>query len=90
LVFAEIPIGRGLRAAAGRFLSAHLVREKDLARFNQIFVEALKRRDSRLAEIILAILVYVGSALVILVAPFESGCTWLRPGTYKALSLAGY
>lgn len=90
LVLAEIPIGHGLREAAGRFLSTHLVREKELVRFNQIFVDALKRRDSRLAEIILAILVYGGSALVVLVAPFESGSTWIRPGTYKGLSLAGY
>ncbi len=90
LVLAEIPIGRGLREAAGRFLSTHLVREKELTRFNQIFVDALKRRDSRLAEIILVILVYGGSSLIILVAPFESGSTWIRPGTYKGLSLAGY
>ncbi|HXZ88896.1 MAG TPA: hypothetical protein VEF07_10005, partial [Candidatus Binataceae bacterium] len=90
LVLAEIPIGRGLREAAGRFLSTHLVREKDYASFNQIFVEALKRRDSRLAEIICIGLVYVASTLVILVAPYESGSTWIRPGTYKGLSLAGY
>lgn len=90
LVLAEVPIGRGLREAAGRFLSTHLVREKDLGRFNQIFVEALRRRDSRLAEILCVILVYTASTVVILAAPYESGSTWIRPGTYKGLSLAGY
>ena len=90
LVLADIPIGRSLREATGRFLSTHLVKEKDRARFDQIFVETLRRRDSRVAEILCVILVYAASTVVILAAPFESGSTWIHPGTYKGLSLAGY
>ncbi len=89
LVIAEIPIGRSIRTAAGRFLTTHLVRERDLDQFDQIFANALRRRDARLAEILFLIIVYFGSFALVFETPFQSGSTWFRPEA-GGLSLAGY
>ncbi len=89
LVIAEIPIGSSTRTAAGRFLTTHLVRKKDLDKFDQIFADTLRRRDSKIAEILILLIVYLGSFLVVFKAPFQAGSTWFRPES-AGLSLAGY
>lgn len=89
LIIAEIPVGSSTRTAAGRFLTTHLVREKDLDRFDEIFADTLRRRDSKIAEIVILLIVYLGSFLVVFKAPFQAGSTWFRPES-AGLSLAGY
>src|SRR5208283_4257098 len=73
LVLAEIPIGRRLREVAGLLLSSGLVRSEDVGKFQEIFIGALQLRDSRIAEILIIIAVYVSTYTTIFEASIQSG-----------------
>lgn len=90
LVLAEIPIGRSFGQVTQRLVSSHLIRESDLAKFQQILADAARRRDSLRAGIVLIALVYVSSLATVYKAPYETGNTWFHPNLTDSLSLAGY
>ncbi len=90
LVLAEIPIGRRLREVAGLLLSSGLVRSEDVGKFQEIFIGALQLRDSRIAEIVIIIAVYVSTYTTIFEASIQSGNTWFRPTPQTGLTPVGY
>jgi len=90
LVLAEIPIGRRLREVAGLLLTSGLVREEDVGKFQTIFIDSLQLRDSRIAEILIVIAVYISTYSTIFGMSFQSGNTWFRPTPQAGLTLVGY
>jgi hypothetical protein len=90
LVLAEIPIGRRLREVAGLLLTSGLVPAEDVGKFQAIFIDTLQLRDSRIAEILIVIAVYISSYTTIFEASFQSGNTWFRPTPQAGLTLVGY
>ena len=90
LVLAEIPIGRRLRAVAGLMLTSGLVRAEDAGKFQKIFSDSLQLRDSRLAEVLIVIAVYISTYTTIFETSFQSGNTWFRPTPQAGLTPVGY
>ena len=90
LVLAEIPIGRRLRAVAGLMLTSGLVRPEDAGKFQKIFIDSLQLRDSRLAEILIVLAVYISTYTTIFETSFQSGNTWFRPTPQAGLTPVGY
>ncbi len=90
LVLAEIPIGRRLREVVGLFLTSRLVREEDIGKFEAILVDTLQLRDSRLAETLIVIGVYISTYTTIFEASIQNGHTWFRPQPEAGLTLVGY
>jgi hypothetical protein len=90
LVLAEIPIGRRLREIARLLLASGLVREEDVGKFQTIFMDSLRLRDSRIAELLIILAVYASSLTTIFEASFQSGNTWFRPTPQAGLTPVGY
>jgi hypothetical protein len=90
LVLAEIPIGRRLREVAGLLLTSGLVRSEDAGKFQEIFDDTLQLRDSRIAEILIIIAVYVSTYTTIFEASIQGGNTWFRPTPQTGLTPVGY
>jgi hypothetical protein len=53
LVLAEIPIARRIRKTINHFLAANLIGDNDLDRFSDAINDAMRLRDSRIAEVVL-------------------------------------
>jgi len=75
---------------ARRLLTSGLVRPEDVGKFRTIFVESLQLRDSRIAEILIVIAVYVSTYTTIFEASFQSGNTWFRPTPHAGFTPVGY
>src|SRR6516164_9358253 len=58
LVLADIVVGVRLRRVVGHFVAAHLVRDDELGKFQQIILDSLRFRDSHLGEMIVVVLTY--------------------------------
>ena len=87
LVLVDVPIGRRLRQVARHFLSAGLIREEDRSRYDEIVLNTMKARNSRIAELFLLVFAYIGTYLVLQGINY-AGKTWFRPG--GSLTLVGY
>jgi hypothetical protein len=90
LVLADIPVGLRLREVVRHFISAHLIREDEKARFGDALVDALRFRDSHTAELIVLGLAYLGTFSTMTTFPSQGGGTWYRPGAGHELTLVGY
>src|SRR5580698_1728365 len=90
LVLADIPVGFRLREMVRQFLRSGLIREPDRTRFEQILVDAVALRDSRLAEIVVVAGAYITTSLIFTHGELQLGSTWYTPDATDHLSLAGY
>ena len=89
LVLADIPVGVRLRRVMGHFVGAHLVRDDELAKFEQIVLDSLRFRDSHLGEMIVLVLTYLATYTALAGGSTQSG-TWFRPVPGERLTLVGY
>jgi hypothetical protein len=91
LVLAEIPIGRRLAEVAGHFVTSGLVPEHDYRDFDSVVADALKLRDSTLAEVVILAITYV-SAYAALEKFSTDVSTWhaLVGESGHRFTLAGY
>jgi hypothetical protein len=89
LVLADIPIGVRLRQVVRHFVTAHLIREEDKARFGNALLDALRLRDLRVAEMTVLVLAYAATYNAVFGFAFQDG-TWYGPEPGHGLSLAGY
>jgi hypothetical protein len=90
LVLADIPVGFRLREMARQFLTSGLVQRQDRSRFQEIVIDAVVIRDSRLAEIVVVALSYIATYRNFARGQLQRGSTWYTPDTTNHLSLAGY
>jgi hypothetical protein len=90
LVLADIPVGFRLREMVRQFLSSGLVQDHDRSKFEEMLVDAVAIRDSRLAEIVVVALSYVATFLNFARGQLQLGSTWYTPDMTNHLSLAGY
>jgi hypothetical protein len=90
LVLADIPIGARLRQVVRHFLTAHLVREEDLTKFQAIVLDTLRFRDARVAEMTLLVLAYVATYNALSGFSLQGGSTWFKPQPGQGLTLVGY
>ncbi|HJU11747.1 MAG TPA: hypothetical protein VJ728_12765 [Candidatus Binataceae bacterium] len=90
LALADIPVGFRLRELVRHFLDAGLIRVQDGPRFNDILLEAIERRDSHIAGIVLAAVAYIATYLNFAGGRLQRGSIWYMPGMAGHLSLAGY
>ena len=86
LVLADIPIGVRLRGIMQHFVGAHLVRDDDLRKFEEILVDSLRFRDSHVGELIVLVITYLATYNAL------SGAvsTWFRPEPGQGLTPVGY
>ena len=89
LVLAEIPIGRRVREAAGNFITGGLVRQDQQARFVEMVTDAMRFRDSRVAELIVLGAAYVTSYAVLRTESSLGGSTWYASDPHRLMP-AGY
>jgi hypothetical protein len=90
LVLADIPVGARLRQVVRHFVAAHLIREDELVKFNETILDALRFRDSHVAEITVLVLAYVATYNALSGFSFHSGTTWFKPVPGQGLSPVGY
>ena len=90
LILAEIPIGFRQRQVVSHFLDANLVPEDQLPRFRDDLIDALRFRDSRLAELIVLGLSYLSTYSALRGLVTQGGSTWFRPIPGQALTGVGY
>jgi hypothetical protein len=88
LVLADIPIGVRLRQVVTHFIAAHLIRENEKAKFGDALIDALRLRDSHIAELTVLVLAYVATYNAT-EGSFQ-GSTWYRLGPGHELTLVGY
>ena len=89
LVLADIVVGVRLRRVVGHFVAAHLVRDDELGKFQQIILDSLRFRDSHLGEMIVVVLTYLATYNALSGVSSQSH-TWFRPETGQGLTLVGY
>jgi hypothetical protein len=85
---AETILGPRLAHAASHFVESGLVLEGDFERFDTAIAKGLKWRDSTFAELILAILAYIVTALTF-VSLANRVSTWLAIRTSSGVSFTG-
>jgi hypothetical protein len=90
LILADIPVGARLRQVVKHFLEAHLIREEQMKEFGVILIDALRLRDSRVAEMTIVVLVYLSTYNSLAGVHFEHGSTWFRPLPGQGLAGVGY
>jgi hypothetical protein len=91
LIVAEIVIGPRIAEAARQFITSRLVREENYSDFDAAIADALRLRNSTVAEIIILALTYVGAFEALRI--FSSNVsTWnsLASQTGHRFTLAGY
>ncbi|HEV3114409.1 MAG TPA: hypothetical protein VGY99_28310 [Candidatus Binataceae bacterium] len=90
LVLADIPVGARLRQVVRHFVAAHLIREDELVKFGETILEALRFRDSHVAEMIVLILAYIATYSAVTGFSFQKGGSWFMPVSGQGLSPVGY
>jgi len=90
LVLADIPIGVRLRQVVRHFVDAHLVRVDEVGKFREAILDALRFRDSRLAELIVIVFAYVQAYNAVAGFSFQGGSTWFRAAAGQGLTPVGY
>jgi hypothetical protein len=90
LVLADIPVGARLRQVVKHFLEAHLIREEQMKDFGAILSDALRLRDSRVAELTIFVLVYLSTYNALAGVHFEQDSSWFRPLPGQGLTGVGY
>ena len=90
LVLADIPVGARLRQVVRHFVTAHLIREDELVKFGEALLDALRFRDSRVAEMTVLVLAYVATYNAVSGFSFHSGGTWFSPVPGHGLTQVGY
>lgn len=91
LVLAEIILGSRIANAAEQFVTSGVVDQKDYRQFDRIVEQGLRSRDSKAAEIVIAILAYL-VAITGFKLTASSASTWYATqadGT-ESLTLAGW
>jgi hypothetical protein len=90
LILADISVGVRLREVMGHFITAHLVRDDERGRFEEILRNSLRFRDSRAGEMFVLVLAYLATYNALSGVSFQSGGTWFRPEPGQGLTLPGY
>ena len=90
LILADIPVGVRLREVTGHFVTAHLVRDEELGKFEDILLNSLRFRDSRAGELVVVVMAYLATYNALSVVSFQSGGTWFRLEPGQGLTLVGY
>jgi hypothetical protein len=90
LVLADIPVGARFRQVVEHFLESHLIREEQMKEFGVILIDALRLRDSRVAEMTIVVVVYLSTYNALAGVHLEQGTTWFRPLPGQGLSGLGY
>src|SRR5262249_43351985 len=90
LALADIPIGVRLRQVVRHFIAAHLIRQEDKGKFGDALLDALRLRDSRVAEMAVLVLAYAATYNAVFGFASQDGTTtWYRPESGHGLTLAG-
>ncbi|HXJ36461.1 MAG TPA: hypothetical protein VMS22_20695 [Candidatus Eisenbacteria bacterium] len=89
LVLAEIPIGRRLRQVTAHFIVSGLVRREQHERFAKIIVDAVRFRDSRVAELVVLAAAYMTAVGVLTRITTQQGDIWFSPHEGE-ISRSGY
>ncbi len=90
LVLAEIPIGHRLREVAAHFIDTGLVAESDEPRFADAIQDAMRIRDSRVAELVVLGAAYVSTYSALARTMLHGGSTWYAPEAHGSLTIAGW
>lgn len=91
LVLAENILGPRVAVAASHFIESGLIPEKNYARFGDYIDRGLRARDSTLAEVIIAILAYIGAIVSLKSFAFHVDTWYLtRTGSGYSLTWAGW
>jgi len=88
LVLAEIAVRKRTRAVLRDFVTAKLISEQDMPRFEHAVAAAARLSESLLPEAIALGAVYAVTALRIHLVPFEPLTTWYHKG--NVITLAGW
>jgi hypothetical protein len=89
LVLADITVGVRLRRVVRHFVAAHLVRDDELGKFEQLIRDSRRFRDSHAGGLIVVILAYLATYNALAGVSSQSH-TWFRPETGQGLTLVGY
>jgi len=86
LLLADVPIGVRLGGIMRHFVSAHLVPEGELGKFDKILADSLRFRDSHVGEIIVLITTYLATYNAL---SGSSVSTWFRASPGRGLTPVG-
>ncbi|WP_158931043.1 hypothetical protein [Acidisphaera sp. S103] len=89
LVLAEIPIARRIRNTVNHFLAASLIEDSDIERFSDAITDAIRLRDSRIAEVVLVVVAGLACWLTVHKGLSAGDGTWYQPTMDGPYSLAG-
>jgi hypothetical protein len=90
LVLADVPIGVRLGGIMRHFVSAHLVPDDELGKFDKILADSLRFRDSHVGEIIVLITTYLATYNALSGSSSQTVNTWFRAGAGEGLTPVGY
>jgi hypothetical protein len=90
LVLADNPIGTRLARIMRHFIVAHLVRDDERGKFEEILLDSLRLRDSHVAEVIILFLTYLAAYNALVGVPSQTVSTWFRPTPGQGLTAVGY
>lgn len=89
LVLAEIPIARRIRNTVNHFLAASLIEDGDIDRFSDAITDAIRWRDSRIAEVVLVAVAGFACWFTVHKGLSAGDGTWYQPTLDGPYSLAG-
>jgi hypothetical protein len=90
LVLADNPIGMRLERIMRHFIVAHLVRDDERRKFEEILFDSLRLRDSHVGEVIILFLTYLATYNALSGVPSQTVGTWFRPTPGQGLTPVGY
>ena len=90
LILADIPVGARLRELVRHFVAAHLIRADEMEKFRETLLDALRFRDSRIAEMTVLVLAFATAYSALTGFAFQRGSTWYRPVAGQGLTPVGY
>jgi hypothetical protein len=89
LVLAEIPIARRIKNTINHFLAANLIPDGDIERFSDAIADAIRLRDSRIAEVVLVVVTGFACWFSVHKGLSAGDGTWYQPTMDGPYSLAG-
>jgi hypothetical protein len=90
LALADIPIGARLREITRHFVTAHLVPDEQLQRFEGVLFGSLRFRDTHVGDVIVLVMTYLATYNAVSGVSSQTVGTWFRPSPGQGLTPVGY
>ena len=90
LALADIPIGARLHEITRHFVTAHLVPDEKLQRFEEVLFGSLRFRDSHVGDVIVLVMTYLATYNAVSGVSSQTVGTWFRPSPGQGLTPVGY